>query len=157
MAQTAQSWAKRPEREPGSGDPQRTVLEIPRNALLSWTRSFSEECPIQDRSPWAPLVHTEIYDESKCRPVSPEAHRTFLRNIQSCKTAVAGSFLALFLSQGPALALTPTLTTLAVSSARSPVVTVSSPAVVTMTAISTANGTPLTQEVINFCLSTQRS
>ncbi len=55
----------------------------------------------------------------------------------------------------PASAQTATVTTLAVTSAGSPVTTVTSPAAVTLTANVTTGGAPVTHGTVNFCYSKQ--
>jgi trimeric autotransporter adhesin len=81
----------------------------------------------------------------------------------SCVAQVSHSLrviLLAFLVLSPAsrvwaVALTPTVTTLTITSAGNPATTVATPSVVTLTASATASGSPVTTGVINFCYSTQ--
>jgi Big-like domain-containing protein/VCBS repeat protein len=70
-------------------------------------------------------------------------------------TILLASLLVAPVAKVSALTLNPTVTTLTVSSAGSPVTTVASPGVVTLTAATTAGGSPVTVGVVDFCYSAQ--
>lgn len=77
--------------------------------------------------------------------------------LKSTLAILAGSLFVLPVSQALAYAITPTLTTLTVTSGGGAATTVATPSIVTLTAATTTNGSTVTRGVVKFCYAAQVS